>query len=355
MKRISAFILLSVILMFCGCFDDKSISSSGKSNSSIADISSDLQSTVSEYDTKNNGVSMSGGFNYSYSETTPIEYNGEDIVMHVRMNISNSTDTDMGVYLNVQGYFLPFSMQEYSDESFTQPLSDESKSEIFHQLNFDKACCEENKDRYFSVKFNPDMFEKGSVVYPDVVCSVNNTYLPESDGSVNISASNLFGIYPPTLKINCDAKQKYKTCKKYDTKPMTSQNADEYENENVKAEILKKGDESFQYLVKAKKGEPLKLTARVHNVYSEYLKFDTQKTVMSVLVNDKPYAVFDESEYLEIDVEQNTYYTYDFELDSNDLNEMNKVQIYACQLKGTEQNPYNTIAISTPLYVQVEE
>lgn len=355
MKRISAFILLLVILMFCGCSDDNIISSSGKSNSSIADISSDLQSTVSDYDTKNNGVSMSGGFNYSYSETTPIEYNGEDIVMHVRMNISNSTDTDMGVYLNVQGYFLAFSMQEYSDENFKEPLSDESKSEIFHQFNFDKASCEENKNRYFSVKFNPDMFEKGSVVYPDVVCSVNNTYLPESDGIVNISASNIFGIYPPTLKINCDAKQKYKTCKKYDTKPMMSQNADEYENENVKAEILQKGDESFQYLVKAKKGEPLKLTARVHNVYSEYLKYDTQKTVMSVLVNDKPYAVFDGSEYLEIDVEQNTYYTYDFELDSNDLNEMNKVQIYACQLKGTEQNPYNTIAISTPLYVQVEE
>ena len=136
MKRISAFILLLVILMFCGCSDDNIISSSGKSNSSIADISSDLQSTVSDYDTKNNGVSMSGGFKYSYSETTPIEYNGEDIVMHVRMNISNSTDTDMGVYLNVRGYFLPFSMQEYSDENFKEPLSDESKSEIYHQLNF---------------------------------------------------------------------------------------------------------------------------------------------------------------------------------------------------------------------------
>ena len=73
MKRISAFILLLVILMFCGCSDDNIISSSGKSNSSIADISSDLQSTVSDYDTKNNGVSMSGGFNYSYSETTPLE------------------------------------------------------------------------------------------------------------------------------------------------------------------------------------------------------------------------------------------------------------------------------------------
>ena len=32
------------------------------------------------------------------------------------------------------------------------------------------------------------MFPKGTVIYPDVVCSVNNTYLPEEKGDVNISA-----------------------------------------------------------------------------------------------------------------------------------------------------------------------
>ncbi len=351
MKKVFAAALLLVLLIFYGCSENTDIIRPTDDES----ISDAVQTTAPNSDTKSEGLQMSGGFNYSYSETTPLEYSGDELVMNVRMNISNLSDTDMGVYLNVQGYFLPFSLQEYSDESFKKPVSKESESGNFHQLNFSESDCRENRNRYFSVKFNPDMFKKGSTIYPDVVCSVNNTYLPDADGTVNISASNIFGIYPPTLKINVDARQEYKVCREYSTNPMTSENSDEFENENIKAEILKNGDDSFQYLVKADKGDSIKLTARIHNVYSDYLEYEPQEAVVSVLVNDKPCAVFNGSEYLKMTVEQNTYYTYDFTLDTDDLNEMNKVQIYVCQLKGTAENPYNTIAVSSPLFVQIEE
>lgn len=68
--------------------------------------------------------------------------------MNIKLNISNSMATDMGVYLNVQGLFLPFSLCEYSDDSFTKSISDESEANIFHQLNFDKEHCNNNTDRF---------------------------------------------------------------------------------------------------------------------------------------------------------------------------------------------------------------
>ena len=103
----------------------------------------------------------------------------------------------------------------------------------------------------------------------------------------------------------------------------------------------------------ADKGDSVKLTARIHNVYDEFINYDAQEAVITVLVNDIPYAAFDGSKYLGISVDKNNYYTYDFSLDTNELNRMNKVQLYVCQLKGSEENPYNTIAVSSPLYVQV--
>lgn len=354
-KCLSVLLMLINVLLLCSCSNKTNNTNltetqitTYESSTTDSDSNSFIDSLSDDSD-----MLMSGGLNYSYSETTPLEYNGDDIVMNIKLNISNSMATDMGVYLNVQGLFLPFSLCEYSDDSFTKSIADESEANIFHQLNFDKEHCNNNTDRFFAVRFNPDMFPKGTVIYPDVVCSVNNTYLPEEKGDVNISASSIFGIYPPALKINCEAKEQYEICGECKITPMTEEDADENDNENIKAEILETGDDSFQYFLSADKGDSVKLTARIHNVYDEFINYDAQEAVITVLVNDIPYAAFDGSKYLGISVDKNNYYTYDFSLDTNELNRMNKVQLYVCQLKGSEENPYNTIAVSSPLYVQV--
>lgn len=352
MKKILMVSILIFVTLFYGCSDKNNNTYITENQSSTYNEDS-LNDTENSYSSDNSDIQMSGGLNYSYSETTPLEYNGDDVIMNIKLNISNSSATNMGVYLNVQGFFLPFTMQEYSDDSFKNAITNESERSDFHQLKFSDDDCMQNKDRYFAITFKPDMFEKGSVVYPDVVCSVNNTYLPKGKDNVNISASSIFGIYPPTLKINCQAMDQYKFCSKYEITPMTKENADEYDNENIKAEIIKTGDDSFQYFLSEDKGEALKLTARIHNDYDEFINYDTQEAVITVLVNGMPYEAFDGSRYLKIPVNKNNYYTYDFVIDSDQLNSMNKVQLYVCQLKGTEENPYNTIAVSSPLYVQV--
>lgn len=50
----------------------------------------------------------------------------------------------------------------------------------------------------------------------------------------------------------------------------------------------------------------MKLTARIHNVYDEFINYDAQEAVITVLVNDIPYAAFDGSKYLGISVDKIT-------------------------------------------------
>ena len=43
------------------------------------------------------------------------------------------------------------------------------------------------------------------------------------------------------------------------------------------AKILETGDDSFQYFLSADKGDSVKLTARIHNVYDEFINFCCKK------------------------------------------------------------------------------
>ena len=119
-KCLSVLLMLINVLLLCSCSNKTNNTNltetqitTYESSTTDSDSNSFIDSLSDDSD-----MLMSGGLNYSYSETTPLEYNGDDIVMNIKLNISNSMATTMGVYLNVQGLFLYFSLCEYSDDSF---------------------------------------------------------------------------------------------------------------------------------------------------------------------------------------------------------------------------------------------
>lgn len=297
--------------------------------------------------------SSSGGRNLDYSEITPLEYKGEEMVMHIKLNLGTTEEEGMGVYLYVNGFFLPFSMQEYSGEDFSQPLTEESTMDVFHQLIFEPNDNTEKDERYFTVKFNPDMFDKGDVVYPTIVGNVNNTYIPPNKSNISSVATSVFAVFPPTLNINAEKKQSYKVSDKFYNESLPKDFNEENESNVVNLNLTSNKNSGKNY-AKVKRGTKLKMTAQAYTKKDDYAEYDDREVILSVIVNDRPVAVFDKNEYQKLSVNKNQYYNRDFTLNTSKLKDINRAQILSCQF-GSEDEGNTFLMNSDVFYIEVTD
>jgi hypothetical protein len=354
-----------LIIFFCGCQENanSSIKTTTATTNKVTEQTTETQSKIKvkkfkeinaeDIYTHSASWSASGGRNSDYSETTPLVYNGKEMTMHIKLNMGTSEREGMGVYLNVNGFFLNFSIQEYSDENFNQPITEESKNDVFHQLIFEPNENTENDERYFVVKFNPNMFGKGETVYPTIIGNVNNSYMPANMKNISSTATSVFAVFPPTLNINAEKEQTYKVSNDFYKKDMPEDFNEENQSNVVNVNLTAKNSTGKNY-IKVKRGAKIKMTAQAYTLRDEYGEYADRDVMLSVLVNDRPVSVFDKTEYLKLSVNKNEYYNRDFIIDTSKLLEQNRVQLFSCQF-GSAAEGNTFIMTSDVFYIEVTE
>ncbi len=344
MKRTLAIVLCAVSLILCGCSTNSDSSEITMPEHEMTQAESTTQETTEEtvvettISTQNTAKSYidysAGGINYSYNETESMVYDGDDIVMKVKIDSNAPYECCMGVYVFADGIPLEFTMRECSGENFNDYVSAVSEKSLNHQITFPAVGGDLAAEKYYEITFNPDMFEKGEQILPNVVCTVNNDYYPENLSSIIPMATSVYSIFPPTVNIESEKLSEHKVCEDYKTEKMPEDYLDANDNGFPKFEISK---------IDSNDEDTVKLRIKGHTINDlSSKKYDDQTVFMNLSVNGELVAVFDGNQTLKLTMNKNTYYTYDVTLDKSALKEINRMQLVGFEID--HENGNNLIA-----------
>ncbi len=349
MKKIVS-IIISIILVvsFMGCNNNNENPESNVENTEITTIVSDYNetsdNTTSSVNNDDKGLSVFG-HNYTNSEETTLRYLGDDVTM--KINISNGSvgEFGLGIYVVVNGIFVESSIQQFLDENFIDPISDVSMKSEFHQTDLN-----ENETKYYSLSFKPDMFEKGTTVYAEVFCTLNNQYIPEGE-TVNKDMIGTLRIYSSTVEILVDKENdiaRSQNCKTDSLAPSYSEEG----QSGISEFNIYGSNSSSDGILSVKKGEKAKLIleAKTDAICSE------RTAMISIIVNNEVYPAFEGKKYLELNLKPNTHYEYEILIDTSKLDGVNNVYFYAEDIDIKNIMGYNSMIIPSNefMFIRVE-
>lgn len=344
MKRTLAVALCAVSIILCSC-------STGSEKSEITmpvletteaepKVQETVEGTVCETTALSQNTAKSyidysaGGINYSCNENEPLTYDGNDILMKVKIDSNSPYECCMGVYVIADGIPLEFTMRECSNENFNDYVSDISEKSFNHQIIFPAVSGDLAAQKYYEIAFKPYMFEKGEQILPNVVCTVNNDYYPKNLNSIIPMATSVYSIFPPVVNIETKKGGEYKACDKYKTEKIPEDYSEENDNGFPKFEVNKIASNNEDTV-------KLQIKGRTINDLSSK-KYDDKTVCMNLLVNGELCAVFDGKFTLKLMMNKNTYYTCDVTLDKSNLKEINRIQLVGFEID--HENGNNLIA-----------